>query len=245
MASFGTVSGLAQESPFSAAAFAIATLLFLFVATPKNAIRWESDITRAFCVAAFLSIAAGIVGLTLNFPAVQARNAEAERTAAIQAAAKATADKLRYHKAIAADVFEPLPAKGQMWAHLKARWADVNRLRLQAAKLAVDEKSCGSVSSVEPTSADPLTFTVTCGNDSRLSFDEDTISAGGQGTPVSSDEDSSDTGESEEQINADSIRYCIQHPNSFGHSFMCSDVPDPPQAVIVVVPPDDDSGDPD
>lgn len=48
---------------------------------------------------------------------------------------------------------------------------------------------------------------------------------------------------SEAEAQHDREQYCWNHPNSFGHSFMCSDIPNPPNAVIVVVPSDDDNDD--
>jgi hypothetical protein len=42
------------------------------------------------------------------------------------------------------------------------------------------------------------------------------------------------------QIDMERRQNCLRNPNSLGHWFMCSDVPDQPQTVIVIVPPDED-----
>jgi hypothetical protein len=42
------------------------------------------------------------------------------------------------------------------------------------------------------------------------------------------------------QIDIERRQNCLQHPNSLGHWFMCSDVPEQPQTVIVIVPPAND-----
>jgi hypothetical protein len=178
-----------QGAPVSAMAFGLAAVALKFVLQPWRAFPQEFRIPAMVYSCAGLLLVGGGIGITLNFPKFAAREAEQARIDAADAAHKAAAEDARYHKVIAASVFDPLQPRGGLWSQLKANWSAVNNYRIQAAKLAVDQNSCSTVTASMPTQANPFTVVVTCADNKQYSFDENTISREGAGTEV--DEDAS------------------------------------------------------
>jgi hypothetical protein len=121
------------------------------------------------------------VGIVLLFDLVTGRAAHEARVEAKLDAQNTTEENLRYHKAIALDIFVPLPRKGQIWSQTKSRWDQVNDERVQAAKLTIDQQACSTVAASVPAQVDPLTFIVTCGDRTLIAFNEETIAEQGKG----------------------------------------------------------------
>jgi hypothetical protein len=222
--------------------FAVAAYGFQFVLT-AGAERWE--INSRLPIRTIATGCASILCLAAILSVVRLPHISPEGTASANSAVDA-----KYLQHIAPSVFAPLPRSGEAWVALVSRWDDVNSYRVKAAELAVDQKLCSDVqSSSLGGTGTPLNFAIACRDGEMFSYDETAIDAGAMGTPQeappSSVGASSDSNtENMDQIDQDRIRHCMEHPDSFGHSFMCSDVPTPPPTVVVIVPnnSDDDDG---
>jgi hypothetical protein len=190
LAAFFGLSSFVTGEPIAGVEFVAALAILKFIVRPWQLENdWKVEAWGLYGLAVVL-LGAAAIQYAWNLPTVEARYA-AEQQAAQQ--------ESRYHAAIAADVFKPLPPTGWYWSRLSSQWAFVNEYRVKAAKAAIDRKQCEKVSSSYLLQADPLVFKVSCEDGTQFAFGVQAIDDGSNGNALTVPEDRGDEAHAEAQ----------------------------------------------